>query len=100
MSKSRKKSLHFTSEPYPTEFTSENSILEIAIKNNIALNHSCEGMGTCGTCRIVIQSGGEKLKPRNIVEAEMAEDRGFDFNERLACQTCPVDKLVCKVPRQ
>lgn len=71
------------------------SVLEVAIGHGIPLDHSCGGYGTCGTCRVhVVTNEVSCLGPRNEVEAEMAEERGFSHNERLACQIAPVDQLL------
>lgn len=63
------------------------SILESLLENKIEIHHSCGGYGTCGTCLVTVKSGFEALPSRDFVELEMAEDRGFLPNERLACQT-------------
>lgn len=79
------------------QFQSEETILEVALKAHININHSCGGMGTCGTCRVLVLKGNEFLVPRNEIEAEMAEGRGFAPNERLACQTAPVAEIEVEV---
>ncbi len=63
------------------------SLLSLALKRDIPIIHSCGGHGTCGTCRVFIASNEDKLDERNEIEIEMALDRKFAFNERLACQT-------------
>jgi 2Fe-2S ferredoxin len=63
------------------------TILEAASKNGVEIDHSCGGNGTCATCRIFVQKGIDLLEPANEIELEMAKDRGFALNERLACQT-------------
>lgn len=76
----------------------DQSVLEVAVREGLALDHTCGGFGTCGTCRIFVRKGLEKLPPRNEIEAEIAEDRGFQDFERLACQTEPLDGLVIERP--
>lgn len=65
----------------------EATFLDLALKNRIPISHTCEGMGTCGTCLIRFEEGAENLEPRNEVEQEIADARGLPANERLACQT-------------
>lgn len=72
------------------------TVLEACVRNKIDLSHSCGGFGTCGTCRVVVVQGLEKLSARNEIEAEMAADRTFEDRERLACQTIPFDGLELK----
>jgi 2Fe-2S ferredoxin len=79
-------------------FSGHPSILEVAIENDIPLNHSCGGMGSCTTCRIFVVDGSEKLEARNEIENEHAQMRGFADNERLSCQTSAVEGIVCQIP--
>jgi len=72
------------------------SQLELAIDKKIDLNHSCGGYGTCGTCRVIVDNHVD-LPARNEIELEMANDRGFSPNERLACQTICDRPLNVKV---
>lgn len=77
----------------------DQSVLEVAIRGKVALNHTCGGHGTCGTCRVFVIEGLESLHPRNELETEMAEDRNFAENERLACQIEPLAGLIVRVPQ-
>ncbi len=83
------KSLVFTDEAIsasPSQM--RGSILETALALGVEIDHSCGANGTCGTCRVFVKmSGGESLPARDELEQEMADDRGFAEDERLACQT-------------
>lgn len=74
------------------------SLLEAIADAQISISHSCGGMGTCGTCRIVVEKGLQLLPARNELETEMAMDRGFLENERLACQTETCEGLHVFIP--
>lgn len=75
--------------------TSQNdSILDSLLRAGIPIHHSCGGMGTCGTCLVEVKEGLEELGPRNEIELEMAQDKGFRDSERLCCQNSPHDALV------
>jgi 2Fe-2S ferredoxin len=78
--------IHF--EPNGDEIAAkpQKTLLECALKAGIELLHSCGGMATCGTCMVIIESDLENLPPRNELESEMAQDKGFRPQERLACQ--------------
>ena len=76
----------------------EVSILDLVLDNDLELDHSCGGMGSCGTCRIIVEKNLHSLAPRNEVESELALDRGFEECERLACQSVAVDGLEFKRP--
>jgi ferredoxin len=79
-------------------FTGQPSVLEVAVANEIPLNHSCGGMASCTTCRIFIKSGLEKVPARNELEQEHATARNFTPAERLGCQTTAFDGLVVEIP--
>lgn len=75
-----------------------NSVLEVALQNKIPLDHSCGGMGSCTTCRIVVESPIDLLPPKSALELEITDSRGFSERERLACQLDPVPGLVVRIP--
>lgn len=74
----------------------DSSVLDVAIRAGIAIDHTCGGNATCGTCVVHIDAGLESLPPREGQELELAEDRGFNDNERLACQIHPISGLVVR----
>jgi 2Fe-2S ferredoxin len=65
----------------------QRTVLEILLENNIEIDHSCGGNGTCGTCRYYLTGSQESMSERTSLELDMAQDRSFKGNERLACQT-------------
>jgi 2Fe-2S ferredoxin len=74
------------------------SLLDTAVRARLPLHHSCGGMGTCGTCRVVIKEGLAILGPPDEVEAEIVRDRGFAPQERLACQISSMPGLLVELP--
>lgn len=70
------------------------SILEIAVENSVEIHHSCGGMGSCGTCRIRLKAERGIAPERSEIESEMAQDRGFDVDERLSCQVVVPDEDI------
>lgn len=80
------------------EMTSEESLLELLLRNDVEIFHSCGGMGICGTCRVYVESSVGELPQRNEIESEMAEDRGFSESERLSCQLSPHPGLCIRIP--
>jgi 2Fe-2S ferredoxin len=79
------------------------SILEVALDNNIQLNHNCGGVCGCSTCHVYVESG-EDLLPEMSDREEEYVDRARDpkFNSRLACQ-CKLSEdgnLVVIIPDQ
>lgn len=92
------KYLEFIKTGQKISCTAHENILESALKAGIDISHSCGGMGTCGTCRIIIREGLDLLPRRNELEQEMASDRNFSPEERLACQTTSAVPLKIEVP--
>lgn len=76
----------------------DQSVLDVALRAGLPINHTCGGFGTCGTCVVFVREGLVNLPPRNEIENEMAENRGFLDEERLCCQIPPVDGLVLERP--
>ncbi len=74
------------------------TLLSLALRLKLPLHHSCGGMGTCGTCRVVVREGLEQLPSPGEVEQEMIQDRGFSKIERLACQLEPIEGLIVEIP--
>lgn len=63
------------------------SILEIALKNDIDLHHNCGGVCACSTCHVYIESG-EDFLPEITDREEDFIDRAVSprLNSRLGCQ--------------
>ncbi|MGZ3774920.1 MAG: 2Fe-2S iron-sulfur cluster-binding protein [Pseudobdellovibrionaceae bacterium] len=75
----------------------DQTVLDVALRNGIQIDHACGGNGTCGSCLVQISEGLENLEERNEQEAEIASDRGYKNNERLCCQIKPVNGLKIKL---
>lgn len=83
---------------FDIEILNKGTLLELLLQNKIEIFHSCGGMGSCGTCRVYVESPMEELPKRNEIENEMAESRGFSDNERLSCQLKPYPNLCVRIP--
>lgn len=93
MSAKPKQSVVFLPEGRELEFVTGETVLEIAEAHRLGLAHSCGGMGSCGTCRIFVEPPAVELPEKEGLELEMSENRGFQENERLACQLLAVPGL-------
>jgi ferredoxin, 2Fe-2S len=77
------------------------SILDVAINNNVFLDHACGGNCACTTCHVHVIKGAELLSEMDDDEADrldMAAD--LQLNSRLGCQVI-IEKpgeLVVKIP--
>lgn len=93
-------SLHFVPVDKWVPLRGEKSVLALACRNKIDINYSCDGNGTCGTCRVYITRGLELLPSRNEIETEWAVERGFANHERLACQIPPREGVEIEIPSE
>ena len=78
-------------------FKANENLLDILNANNISINQSCGGNGSCTTCRIITHSDGKLFSQKNELETELAAERGFLSNERLACQTQLLDSVTIEI---
>lgn len=65
----------------------DQSILEIALQNNIELHHNCGGVCACSTCHIYVEKGEDHL-PELTDREEDFIDRAINpkLISRLGCQ--------------
>jgi len=63
------------------------SLLEVALKNDIDLHHNCGGVCACSTCHLYVQQGEKHLEELSDKEEDFI-DRAVNprLNSRLGCQ--------------
>lgn len=68
------------------------TLLEIALKNNIELHHNCGGVCACTTCHLYIDKGMEFIDEITDREEDFI-DRAVNpkLNSRLGCQSLLLD---------
>jgi 2Fe-2S ferredoxin len=68
------------------------SILEVALKNDIDLHHNCGGVCACSTCHLYLEKGVELVEELSDREEDFI-DRAISprLNSRLACQCILLD---------
>lgn len=69
------------------EYSGSINLLDLLNSRDVFIEQSCGGSGTCTTCRVFVLAGDNAFGPRSETESERAQERSFDQNERLACQT-------------
>ena len=69
-----------------------NSLLEIALMNDIELHHNCGGVCACTTCHLYIEKGMENIEEITDKEEDFI-DRAVNprLNSRLGCQSVLLD---------
>ena len=65
----------------------DQSILEVALINNIDLHHNCGGVCACSTCHLYVDKGEDFLEELSDKEEDFI-DRAINprLNSRLGCQ--------------
>lgn len=68
------------------------SILEVALKNDIELHHNCGGVCACSTCHLYVNKGEDFLEELSDKEEDFI-DRAVNprLNSRLGCQCLLLD---------
>jgi ferredoxin, 2Fe-2S len=63
------------------------SLLEVALKNDIELHHNCGGVCACSTCHLYIDKGEDLVEELSDKEEDFI-DRAINprLNSRLGCQ--------------
>ncbi len=77
------------------------SILDIAEKNGLNIDHSCGGVCACSTCHVIVREGLESCNEASEDEDDMLElAPGLCLESRLACQCIPdgTQDIVVEIP--
>jgi 2Fe-2S ferredoxin len=88
-----------------TDIKPDQSILEVALKNDINLHHNCGGVCACSTCHVYVEKGDEFLEELSDKEEDFI-DRAVSprLNSRLSCQCVLLDddegEIVVTLPDQ
>ena len=77
------------------------SLLQLALNNDIDLDHSCGGVCACSTCHVIVRSGFESCNGATEDEEDMLDlAPGLQPQSRLACQCVPdgTSNIVIEIP--
>lgn len=77
------------------------SVLDLALKNGIGIEHACEKVCACTTCHLIIREGYDSLDESGELEEDLLDKAwGLEPESRLSCQAIIKDKdLVVEIPR-
>lgn len=85
------------------EIEDGDSILDVALDNEVHLSHNCGAVCACSTCHIYVEEGNELLQEISDDEEDFVDRaRNPKYNSRLACQ-CKLDQegdIVVTIPDQ
>jgi len=78
------------------------TILDVALKHGIAIEHACEKSCACTTCHVVVREGFYSLNESDELEEDMLDKAwGLEPESRLGCQArvgdidLVVEKRIC-----
>lgn len=77
------------------------TVLDVALKNGIGIEHACEKSCACTTCHLIIREGFDSLEESEELEDDMLDKAwGLEPESRLGCQARVADQdLVVEIPR-
>lgn len=77
------------------------TVLDVALKNGIGIEHACEKSCACTTCHVIIREGFDSLDESDELEDDMLDKAwGLEPESRLGCQAKVEDEdLVVEIPR-
>jgi ferredoxin len=64
----------------------DETVLDAARRADAPIGNSCGSVGVCGRCRVRVLAGAENLSAPTMIEIRVSAQRGFESDERLACQ--------------
>ena len=63
------------------------SILEVALRNGVEIDHACGGVCACSTCHVHVTSGADALSEASEDEEDQLDTaRDLALDSRLGCQ--------------
>lgn len=75
--------------------TAGTNLLEASQKADIYINASCNGKGSCGKCRLIIQSGKIDSEKTSLL-TDKEKEKGYV----LACQSKILEDIIVKIPQE
>jgi uncharacterized 2Fe-2S/4Fe-4S cluster protein (DUF4445 family) len=85
----------FSDENRSADFPAGKTVLQCAIEMNVELSHVCGGDGACGTCRIEVVDGWERLTLPTPDETYKELESPY----RHSCQAKLIGNVVVKVAK-
>jgi ferredoxin, 2Fe-2S len=94
------KTVEVDDEKYPlADHGKPGSLLDIALANDIDLEHNCGGSCACTTCHVIVKEGAENLSEMQEDEEDRLDTAvGLTIRSRLGCQAVVHGDVVVEVP--
>lgn len=77
------------------------TVIDVALRNDIDIEHACEMSCACTTCHIIVREGFDSLDESDELEDDMLDKAwGLEPESRLSCQAAISDTdLVVEIPK-
>jgi len=76
------------------------SLLDIALANDIRLEHNCGGSCACTTCHVIVREGEQNLSAMEQDEEDRLDTaEGLTLHSRLGCQAIVKGDVVVEIPK-
>ena len=77
------------------------TVLDVALRNGIGIEHACEKVCACTTCHVYIREGMDSLNEIEENEDDMLDKAwGLEPDSRLSCQArVDGEDLVVEIPK-
>ena len=77
------------------------TVLDVALRSDIDVEHACEKVCACTTCHMIIREGFDSLDESDELEDDMLDRAwGLEPESRLGCQVIiKDDDLVVEIPK-
>lgn len=77
------------------------NLMQLLLSHHVAIEHACEGAGTCATCHVYVRKGLDSLTfPSDIEDETLNRAWGLDMDSRLSCQVIIGDSdLTIELPK-
>ena len=77
------------------------TVLDVALRNGIGIEHACEKVCACTTCHVYVREGMDSLNEIEENEDDMLDKAwGLDPDSRLSCQArLDGEDLVVEIPK-
>ena len=95
----KKVKITFLPQNVAIEVEEGKSILDIALENDIELDHNCGGNCACTTCHVIVKDGMNNLSEADDDENDLLDKAvGLTLTSRLGCQAHVYGDVVVEIP--
>ncbi len=78
--------IKFIPQNIEIEVNPDKNLLDLAKENGISIQSSCNGMCSCGDCRVFLKEGDANVFPPTVKELKLIGQGHYVDQRRLACQ--------------